>query len=169
MQVSETARVRATLASVVALLASAVPSSSHAEPGRDLVQEINQRVAEIDKAIGSLPFISISEEILTEGVPPAYRMYFRRQSPDKLVAAVVTVGHETWATIFSYYFDDQQRPLKYLKACSGLPDCPSRAAIIYGPDRKVIWKNTEEPAVLPSQILALFSTIARFRIPHSAY
>jgi hypothetical protein len=172
MQTSSNGILRASIITVVALLLGlAAPTPSHAGLGSDIIQQINQSVAGIDKAIqsGDLPYISISEESGTEGLPPAYKMYYSRNGDGKLIAAVVSVGHESWGNTFSYYFDDQQRVMKYLKTCEGRSDCPPKTAIIYGTNGKIVWKNTEEPAVPPSQIVTIYTAITQLRMPLSQY
>jgi hypothetical protein len=94
-------------------------------------------------------------------------MYTRRDS--KLIAVIITVGHETWGNTFTYYFDDKQRIMKYSKTCGGRPDCEPKTAIIYGADGKVLWKNTEAPYASPSRIVVLFEAITSLRGPLSRY
>ena len=155
---------RKPVTSVGMLLAIVLPALALAAPKEDPVQVVNQKVAEIDQAIQdeALPSIAIQEEVESEGVPPSYKLY-TRGAGGKLVAAIVTVGHETWGNTFAYYFDDQQRIMKYSKSCQGRPDCEAKTAIVYGPAGKVLWKNTNAPHAPPARIVALFELITGLR------
>lgn len=146
-----------------AILALAV-SVAAAAPRGDPVQAVNRKVAEIDAAIrgGELPGIVVREEVPSEGAPPSYTLYTRGPG-GKLAAAIITVGHETWGNTFAYYFDEEQRILKYSKTCQGRPDCEPRSAILYDAAGKVLWKNTDEPYAPPARIVALFRTIVELR------
>jgi len=133
------------------------------------VEEINVKVDTIDKRIKdkdkTLPSIETSYDYkdATEGVPPQLSFFFDIETK-KLVACMVHVGHETWSKEFSYYFDENEDIMKYLEVVPTSESGPSasRAAIIYGKDRKVLWENLQaSPRQAPEKIKALYQALSK--------
>jgi hypothetical protein len=129
------------------------------------IQEINTQVAAIDQLIkNGLSEINISYEFndAMESAPPSFRFFFEESNAGrlKLRACRIAVGHETWSTESVYYFDADEKPLKYRTASLGLPDTTEPHAIIFGKTGEVLWKNMgSPPKPLPQEILALFKLI----------
>jgi hypothetical protein len=126
------------------------------------VDRINQRINDADK---TLPSIETYYEYndATEGAPPRFSFFFDEK--DKLVACMVRVGHETWSKEFFYYFDRNEKIMKYLEVIppnNGLGPEPGRAAIIYGDGGKVLWDNLHAPPrQTPETIKALYKALSK--------
>ena len=147
--------------------------SLHAAENSKNLKIINTDVAALDKRIAdedpSLPILKVSYDFLrpTEGVPPSFTFYFetRQDGPrDKSTLRVckIHVGREVYAVEYSYYFDGNGKPLKYLLTNSGVaPETPSsRDAILYGKSSEVIWNpNKIEPPFPVSKILEIFRSL----------
>ena len=123
----------------------------------DPIQQVNVKVAAIlaDIASGDLSVIEIKEIVESEGSPPEFQLYYNQ---DKLMAAHVRVGHETWSMKYSYYFYPNGLAMKLVEETLDRPDNPSKKAIIYGENGKVLWGNIIEAKVDPKNIKGLFTS-----------
>lgn len=135
---------------------------------RNTVNDINGAVASLDDSISrdEFPFLVIDENVESEGTPPSLKMY---HDGDRLVAVFVSVGHETWATEFRYYFHSNQEPMKFLKIVHGRPDNPPKQAVIYSSDGNVVWKNTDDIPYPFKKLKELFSNLQEARLRLSRY
>ena len=135
----------------------------------DLVKEVNAQVAKIDQSIKQgMSYLGISYEFVggREDAPPSFRFYFTesKEGGPKLRACHISVGHETWREDIAYYFDSNERPLKYRTNYIDLPeDIPGAKdvfAVIYGGKGEVLWTNmVHRPSHRPQEILDLFRQV----------
>ncbi|MCL2021511.1 MAG: hypothetical protein FWG81_05305 [Betaproteobacteria bacterium] len=142
------------------------------------IEEINAKVDRINKQIKdkdiSLPSIETRYDYIdpTESVPPEFSFFFDIDT-GKLVACRVHVGHETWAKQFFYYFDENEKIMKYLEIIPpgyGSGPEPYRAAIIYNAKGKVLWDNYQAPPRhTPEAIKALYRTLHDAALRFAAY
>jgi hypothetical protein len=149
------------------LLAWLLVSCVHA-PAADLAVEIDGRAAVIDRAIeaGELQALLVAAEVESEGSPPEIRFYTAK---DKLVAATVKVGHETWSTLITVYFYEDGKPMKYRGVVTGREPRPEQEAIFYGRDGLVIRHSVPTPRVDPEGLLATFKAIEAVRRAAARY
>lgn len=136
--------------------------------GQDSVESVNKDVASLQEEIarGDLPYIEINDIVVTEGKPPELKLHYRG---DRLIAAFVSVGHETWSTHFSYFFYDNGAPMKFTKVIQGRPDSPPRQGVVYDRSGKVLWKNIDAPPVDPARLHQLLSRLNQIREGFSHY
>ncbi len=79
------------------------------------IKSINQKVAQIEKNKDKLDILSVKlllEQL--ESSPPEAMFYYNPET-GKLAMAKITVGHETFSTTHSYYFNKKNKIIKYLK------------------------------------------------------
>jgi hypothetical protein len=149
---------------------SPAPAKTKPEPSE--VKKVNALVATIDKALlaGEHPTLEIheNESIPTEGVPPRFKLYYEPEQ-QRLVAAVISVGHETWGTEFRYYFYPDGKLMKYTKTINGRPDNPPKQAMILDKNGAVLWKNTDEPHVPAEELVRLFGGLEKLSERFAAY
>jgi hypothetical protein len=141
---------------------------ARAEDQKKLIADVNKAVAAIDDSIfrGEYIVLHIEEHSESEGAPPAISMYYRG---DRLIAAVVTVGHETWSKEFRYYYNANGNPKKYMEIIKNRPDNPPKVARIYAEDGTIVWKNIENEAIKFSEFQGLFTTLQKTRKGFSKY
>jgi hypothetical protein len=130
------------------------------------IKEINKITANLEGNIDSnqlFPFIEskINYNDATEGVSPEIRFYFDEKN--LLIAARVEVGFETWGKTYYYFFDGAEKIMKYLCVTQGGPAGPwptkNRTAIIFNPEGKILWKNTEPDEIGVAKVLKLYSLL----------
>jgi hypothetical protein len=130
------------------------------------VEQINATVEQIDKRISAqeLPSIEANYDYkdATEGAPPSFSFFFDVRT-SKLVACIVSVGHETWVKQFYYYFDENEKIIKYLEVIppSDAGPATSRTAIIYDGNGKVLWKDIQAPRQMPNSIKTLYKSLSK--------
>lgn len=112
----------------------------------DSLAAINEFAAGVDSlARGEeLRCTTTEESGLSEGVPPRLESCFRGTT---LARIRILVGHETWTSVFTYYFREGA-VVKYLET-GDIPGAERRKAVFYGRDGHVVWKNTDSPRVDP--------------------
>lgn len=135
---------------------AAAKDDTPAPAGKQTVDEVNVGVAKIEKELGILSFLNVEYNYndATEGVPPSFKFYFAGK--EKLVACRVHIGYEVWSRDITYYFDAEEKPMKYLVKDSGRPDESKPTAVIYGKKGEVLWENMDLPQLSPQEILTLF-------------
>ena len=129
------------------------------------IEEINAKVAKIDKQIQDQKLPSIETDYNyngpTEGVPPQFSFFFDHETNDyetlKLVACVAHIGRETWSEDFFYYFDENEKIMKYVEKRNDLE--PTRTAIIYNSNGRVLWENGGT-RIAPEKIKTLFKALS---------
>jgi hypothetical protein len=141
---------------------------ARAEDQKKLIADVNKAVAAIDDSIfrGEYLVIHIEEHSESEGAPPAISMYYRG---DRLIAVIVTVGHETWSKEFRYYFNTNGKPKKYMEIIKSRPDNPPKVARIYAEDGTIIWKNIENETIKFNELQDLFTTLQKTRKGFGTY
>jgi hypothetical protein len=153
----------------LAALPAAGASKGKGEPSE--LKKVNALVAAIDKAIaqGAYPELSVGDENWPhEGVPPRFKLYYDLGS-ERLVAAVISAGHESWSTEFRYYFYADGKLMKYTRTYDGRDDQPPKRAMIFAENGAVLWKNTDEPHVPAQDVLRLFASLCEVRTRFAAY
>ena len=134
------------------------------------VTEVNSKVSRLEQQIKSqqtgdqgIFVLEVSHGATnTEGVPPSFKYYYEFQGEKPVLCACrIHVGHETWSNDFDYFFDSNEKVLKYRKLVKGREDKPEPLAIIYSKSGAVIWKNTEKPNLEPIEILTNFKTLIK--------
>lgn len=141
-----------------------------ADEAEELAVSVNRQVELLDRAIaaGEYPVMILENHRgATEGVPPVMRFYYERET-ERLVAAVMTAGHESWSKSFSYYYDGDENILKYLVVIDRM-DNPPRRAVLYDGEGGVLWKNTELPAADPREIRDFFREAMSYQDLFSRY
>jgi hypothetical protein len=133
-----------------------------AEDSKKLIAEVNKAVAAADDSIlrDEYMVLRVEEHSEAEGSPPAFSMYYRG---DRLIAVVVTVGHETWSKEFRYYYYANGNPKKYMEIVKNRPDNPPKEARIYAQDGSIVWKNTENEPIKFNELKTLFLTLQKTR------
>lgn len=141
---------------------------TRAEDQKKLIAEVNKAVAAIDDSIlrNEYVVLQVEEHSENEGAPPAIFMYYRGY---RLIAVVVTVGHETWSKEFRYYYNANENPKKYMEIIKNRPDNPPKVARIYAEDGTIIWKNIENEAINFSELHGLFTTLQKSRKSFATY
>jgi hypothetical protein len=109
-----------------------------------------------------------NENIPTEGVPPKLKLYYE-PGQQRLVAAVISVGHETWSTVFRYYFYPNGKLMKTSKSIDGRDDNPPKTAMIFDKNGMVLSKNTDEAPVPAEELVRMFSKLHDMQLCFSAY
>lgn len=134
------------------------------------IKRVNGLVAAIDGLVkkGEYPSLDIDEKTVSEGAPPSFKFYYD-PSKDRLVAAVVSVGHETWLNEFRYYYYPDGKPMKYTKTTQERPDNPPKQAVIFDKHGSVLWKNTDAPRVPADDILRFFNKLQEMRKVFAEY
>jgi hypothetical protein len=148
--------------SLVATVSGSAVSDSKTEP--EDVKQVNALVAAIDGSLkkGEYPSLDIDEKTESEGKPPSFKLYYD-PSKDRLAAAVVSVGHETWLNEFRYYYYPDGKPMKYTKTTKDRPDNPPKQAVIFDKRGKVLWKNTDAPRGAADEIFRFFNKLEEMR------
>ena len=138
--------------------------------GMDEVKRINVQITAIDDSLKNDVYASleIAERGVTEGNPPSFTIYYDRER-GRLVAAIISVGHETWSNEFRYYFYPDGKPMKYIKTTLGRVDNPPKMTIVFDKNGKIVWKNTEEPYVAIEAIQSLFKNLHEIRKQFAEY
>ena len=153
----------------LAALPAAGAAKGKGEPSE--IKKVNARVAAIDKAIeqGTYPGLAVRDEDWPfEGVPPRLKLYYEVDKP-RLVAAVISAGHESWSTEFRYYFYPDGTLMKYARTYDGREDLPPKRAMIFAENGAVLWKNTDEPHVPAADVLRFFASLRDLRARFAAY
>ena len=120
------------------------------------IKSINAKVAEIDKQKGGLNALELKLHTGEfESVPPEVKYYYEPET-FILVMLEVSVGHETFVTKHSYYFNENHA-IKYIKEVLHRADNPPKQAIIYASDGSVLWKNMDEPVMDSTKVVELFN------------
>jgi len=120
------------------------------------IKAVNAKVAELNKLKNELNALELKLHTGEfEAVPPEVKYYFDSETQN-LVMLEVNVGHETFVTKHTYYFD-QNKTLKYIKEILHRADNPPKQAIIYAADGSVLWKNMDEPALDSNKAIELFN------------
>lgn len=103
---------------------------------------INKEVGLIQERISKkeLPFMEVNNTITSEGVPPAFKFYYQE---DRLIAALIDVGHETWSTHFSYFFYENGNLMKFIKKINDREPNEPIQGIIYNRNGKILWSNID--------------------------
>ncbi len=60
-----------------------------------------------------------------------------------LVCVKFTLPKEIYSIVYSYYFDDEEKLIKFLKVIHNRPDNPPREAKIYNEFGGIVWSNFE--------------------------
>jgi len=133
-----------------------ISTLSYADVTSD-IKVANLKVSKIEKIKEDFDIITI--KLLTEqleSVPPEVIFYYNSEN-EKLAMVHVSVGHETFLTTHTYYFQ-KDKALKYLKEIVGRPDNPKKEAIIYDAKGNILWKNIEKPIMSGEKLLDLFKS-----------
>ncbi|MDD2734869.1 MAG: hypothetical protein PHF56_13085 [Desulfuromonadaceae bacterium] len=139
---------------------------SHAK--QDPIETVNKHVAILQAKIsrGELPFIEINDVAVTEGKPPEFKLYY---SGNSLIAALISVGHESWSVRFSYFFYEDGTPMKFTKVVQGRSDIAPRQGIIFDRNGKILWSDISVPPVDPAHIQDIFHRFSQLRGRFSEY
>lgn len=164
-----TMRLRAALATLFAL---PVLGAEGDPPPTAETKAINERVDALERRVKegdpSLPALTTDYRLPggSEGVPPQFSFFFEwgKDRTATLRLCKVHVGREVYSVDSFYYFDEQGRPLKYLRIDSGVAGEPSapatRAAIFYDKQGRSIWSSKNLAPALPfKRISELFQSL----------
>jgi hypothetical protein len=145
-----------------------IAGTANADDLKKTIADINKAVIAIDDSIlrDEYTTLHIEEHSEAEGAPPSFSMYYKG---DRLIAVVVSVGHETWSKEFRYYYYINGKPQKYVEVINKRPDNPPRVAIIYSENGSVLWKNVEKEVINFSELQNLFLTLQKTRKSFSTY
>ncbi|GEM_PF-5178875 len=132
------------------------------------VDLVNKKVDSLETELknGSFEKTTLATETQAEVSPPTITFL---HSDGKLVSAVITMNHEGWQNRFQYWFDNREKPLKYLKTSTRPDEKNKRQAVIYQADGTVLWKNADLPELTPDKILAEFKAAWDMAIGFSKY
>jgi len=141
-----------------------------ADPAMEMqIKEINEMTSKLQNKIDSsllYPYLTsgmVESQNPSEGVPPEMTFYFNEKN-EQLIAVKAHVGHEVWGTTYYYFFNEKEKIIKYLTFNSASKDIPEidkkRYAIIYNPEGKIIWKNTETAKIEPEKVLKLYKLLS---------
>ncbi len=120
------------------------------------IKATNLKILNIEKTKNNLDIMTL--KLLTEqieSVPPKAVFYYNPENTE-LIMVKVSVGHETFLTTYTYYFQ-KNRILKYLKEITGRPDNPPKEAVIYKANGSILWKNIDAPAISSKKLTGLFN------------
>jgi hypothetical protein len=134
----------------------------------DRIDRINQEVARLDQLIAAkqLELLTVASSQESEGRPPEIGFYSLQ---GRLVAATISVGHETWSSVTTVYFRADGAPLKYLKVLTGRTDVPARQAVFYDAQARVFWSSGAAPAVTPADLLRSYRLLSSLRKSAASY
>lgn len=154
----------------VFFISTAICTNLFANEEKNQISTLNNKIISLENAINDgkyamMRFDNIVEQI--ESDTPECRFYYDFDTY-KLVAVIVDVGHETWSKSFYYFFDKEERIIKYLEFIDR-PDNPPRTAIIYDSNGGVLWSNTDKPVVNPDDIKAFYKKSLLYQTEFSKY
>lgn len=135
---------------------------------KDVIKNVNKIVDEIEKNInsGDLSNFKIENETELEISAPTINIYYKG---DTLYCIKIRAHHETWSTLYSFYFRKNKAPLKYLKVIENRLDKPPKEAIIYNEDGSVLWQNVKEPNVGFKEILDMYNSLLAIMAKSTKY
>lgn len=153
----------------------ALPVLAQSEaPVRPEVKAANQQADALERRIRegdpALPALKTDYDLPggSEGIPPRFVFHFewKRDAPGVAVLRVckVHVGREVFSVDTTYFFDEEGRPLKYLRVDSGIAGDasvpPSRAALFFDKQGRVVWTSKDLTPALPfKKIVELFQSL----------
>jgi hypothetical protein len=144
------------------------PVTPEVKAANEQIDALERRVRQGDESLPSLK----TDYVLpggSEGVPPQFTFFFewRKGTPGASVLRIckVHVGREVYSVDSLSSFDEEGRPLKYLRLDSGVAGEPSapptRAGLSYDKQGRVVWTSSKglTPALSPKKITELFQTL----------
>ncbi len=156
----------------VVFISITISTSVFTKEAKTQIEVVNTKVKSIEKAIkeGKYPKLRFENIIEAfETIPPVFHFFYTYDT-HKLVAVTVDVGHETWGISYYYFFDEEERIIKYLKVVTDRPDNPPEIVIIYNTDSSVLWSNTDHlPRVAPADIRGFYKKAFLFQLEFSGY
>lgn len=100
---------------------------------------------------------------MDEGYYPTLKFYYGFNNDNlipHLIALYVVAGHEVWSKEFRYYFDEEEKIIKYREFVpEGQVHKPYHFEIIYDVDGNILSKNIDNPEVQPNKIKMMFKDI----------
>lgn len=151
-------------ASILALgLAMAKPGL---DPQKVAIDRINAEAAAIDSAWsrGDLRCTETSSKEISEGLPPVLEAC---RAGDTLRRIRIQVGHESWSSVFTYYF--QNGKLAKYSSVSDQPGNGKRWGILYGTRGEILWKNIDSPRVPVDRLVRILDALDSIREEFSGY
>lgn len=135
---------------------------------KDVIKNVNKIVEGIESSInsGDLSYFKIENETELEISAPTIYLYYKG---DTVYCIKIRAHHETWSTLYSFYFRKNKNPLKYLKVIESRPDKPPKEAIIYNKNGSILWQNVKEPNVGFKEILDMYYSLLSIMAKSTKY
>ncbi len=127
-----------------------------------ILLEINSEIEELERKIDNdeLQEFEVKHFTYLESGPSQLQFFLEN---DKLRVVFLKIPHETWANRFCYYFDKDEKIMKFLKVTLYREDKPPRGALFFNKKGEILWKNLDRIPIdaneIRSKIKALYKIL----------